>query len=273
MDPTTLDPALVAATSTATGMNQIVLIIISLLGTIVSTGAMLWKTSRDQNFALAKATADQAHSEKMFALQHQLDMHDRQSKAEAAIAAAAIAAGQVRERLASDAAATQQTVHQTALHVADKLSAQELTVKNQLDVQTEVVKRQIDSVAETVKHEAEVVLGAKTIELQATADDRAKLLMEAVEAAKHFTADKADAAYHEANSINEKLSKANSRIEELYAILTKLMEAVAPKGSGDGGGSGGGGGGDQKRRSTDEAMKTAKDEVNAVGGKDVKAAA
>jgi hypothetical protein len=158
-----LDPAVTVAPTSA----QVWTIIASLLGTILTTAAMLWKTSHDQR-----------HQLEMFRLQHQVDREDRQAKAQEVAATVTREAGNVRDRL--DVATTR---------LQDRVESSTKAKSDALDAQTAELRRSIEE-------------------------------------AKVFTAQRADAAYHEANTVNQKLEKLHQAHERQGQVLQKLLEGL-----------------------------------------------
>lgn len=156
---------------------------------LVATAAMLWKTSRDQ-----------VHTLRVLQLQHEFDAADRLAKATAGKLERELSASSVRERLATEGALIQGRLADTAAQLRDRVdaSAQEQRV---YDIAQQASTKQ-------------------------AFDDQTVTLMEAIDKAKAFTADKADAAYHEANSVNVKLEKLHLAHTEQGRVLQQLLESL-----------------------------------------------
>ncbi len=170
-------------------IGQIGVIVLSL----ISTYALFWKTTRDQRHALA-----------LIQMQHDLDASDRREKAATDRADREIAASAIREKLTVDAANLQTQLHVTANAVRDRLDgvAQRATV-DKVELRDET-RQQGTAQA--------LALTAQTVELKA-----------AIEAAMHFTAQKADLAYQESNHVNIKLQKLNEAHAMQGDILQRLL--------------------------------------------------
>jgi len=181
--------------------GQVVLVILSL----ISTAAMLWKTSRDQTHAL-----------ELIRLNHEVDAANRIQQAAIDKADRELVAAALRERLLTDAAAVQTQLHASANAIRDRVE--------QVAVRTDVAK------AET-RVETKEALAAQTAELRAESKDalaaQTAELRAAIEAAKVYTAEKADAAYDEANDVNQKLKKLHEAHAEQAAVLRNLVAVLS----------------------------------------------
>jgi len=189
MDPTTATAAATAAATAssvlATYSGQIVLVLVSLISTL----AMLWKTSRDQKYAM-----------EMIKLQHDMDAADRREKAALEKAERIEVAAKLQTQVVTEASNVQNQLHAAANSLRDRTDA--------LAMKTDIHKIEVRE------------------DTQRIANDQTNVLTQAIEQSKNYVADKADAAYHEANGVNEKLkalSQANLKQGEL---LQKLFEIV-----------------------------------------------
>jgi hypothetical protein len=180
-------------------IGQFTLIVLSL----ISTYALFWKTTRDQR-----------HGLELIKMQHDLDAADRKAKAAEDRTEREAAASAIREKLTVDAAAMQTQLHVTANAVRDRV---------------ELVAQRADVAKMELRDETRQQGAAQTAALVAQTTD----LKAAIEAAKLFTAGKAEEAYHEANDVNNKLRKLHeahaAQGEILQRLLTMLttQEAVA----------------------------------------------
>lgn len=183
VDPvvTTFDPATVLSAYS----GQIVLVALSLISTV----AMLWKTSRDQKYSM-----------EMIKLQHDIDAADRREKAALEKAERIEAASNLQTRVVTEASNVQNQLHTTANTLRDRADA--LSLK-----------------ADVTKIEARE-------DSRRLTDDQTNVLTAAIENSKTFVADKADAAYHEANSINEKLKALSQAHLQQGELLNKLFEML-----------------------------------------------
>lgn len=166
--------------------GQAVLVIL----TIISTLAMLWKTSRDQK-----------HSLDMMRLQRELDAADRREQSATDRAKQEQSASAIRERLITDAAAVQVQLHTSANAVRDRVDA---------------VASRTDGIKTELKEDSRFVVALQTQELKV-----------AIEAAKMFTADKADAAYRESNDVNRKLKELHEAHAAQGEILRRLLDMLS----------------------------------------------
>ncbi len=173
------------ASSSLTG--QIVIVLLS----VISTGAMLWKTSRDQKHAL-----------ELIRLNHEVDASNRREQAALDRADRETAAAAIRERMVVDAAAVQVQLHTSANAVRDRVEA---------------AAARADTAKAETREDTRTALALQTAELTA-----------AIESAKLFTAGKADAAYDVGNHVNDKLQKLNEAHAAQGEILRHLLEILTP---------------------------------------------
>ncbi len=161
---------------------------------VISTSAMLWKSSRDQKHAL-----------ELIRLQHDVDAADRREQAQRERAERESIAASVRERMMTDASNVQNQLHVSANAVRDRVEA--------AAVRADIAKIEI-------RDDARTGLAAQTLELKA-----------AIEAASQFTAQKADAAYHESNNVNTKLEKLHEAHHAQGLVLEQLLAQVVATGT------------------------------------------
>ncbi len=161
---------------------------------VISTSAMLWKSSRDQKHAL-----------ELIRLQHEVDASDRREQAGREQAERQAIAASVRERMMTDASNVQNQLHASANSVRDRVE--------QAAVRADIAKIEI-------RDDARTGLAAQTLELKA-----------AIEAASQFTAQKADAAYHESNNVNTKLEKLHEAHHAQGLVLEQLLAQVVATGA------------------------------------------
>lgn len=159
-----MDPAATLAQQPPSLLGYGVLAFLSLL----STFAMLWKTSRDQT-----------HQLKLIELNHKLDAADRAERAANEKAERAEASMNLRQQLANETNALQS-------HVVEQSA--------------------------TVKDDTRLVLALQTADLKS-----------AIDAAKGFMAERADAAYDAANDVNQKLRALNEAHREQGKVLERLL--------------------------------------------------
>ncbi len=179
-----LAPARVPLVSDA-AQSQWVIVLLA----VISTSAMLWKSSRDQKHAL-----------ELIRLQHDVDAADRREQAQRERAERESIAASVRERMMTDASNVQNQLHVSANAVRDRVEA--------AAVRADIAKIEI-------RDDARTGLAAQTLELKA-----------AIDAASQFTAQKADAAYHESNNVNTKLEKLHEAHHAQGLILEQLLAQV-----------------------------------------------
>jgi hypothetical protein len=166
--------------------GQIIILITSVLSTI----AMLWKTSKDQT-----------HAQRMFELGRQADRLDRHEKAQADREDRQELARRLRED------ANEQRVKQAA--------------------HEEARRRQIDENSARIEKTTALVAQETKADSQRALDVQTESLRRAIDQARLFTSERAQAAYHEANSVNSKLEKLHKVNVEQAEVLARLVGAVA----------------------------------------------
>ena len=189
MDPNVANAANAAALST----GQLWLLAASMFGTLVTTAAMLWKTS-----------ADQRHQIRLIELQHVADKATRE--AEAANLAASVAA--------------------SAIDVRDRMEATAQRLQAHVDTTARDVRGRVEATAKDVRDRLEVGVVAVSTSATAALGDQTQSLYRHIDAAKVFTAEKADKAYHEANNVNVKLEKLHEAHDRQGKILEQLLAAL-----------------------------------------------
>ncbi len=162
-----------------------------LLALLISTVGAMWKSGRDNR-----------HTLDVIRVQHEVDAADRKQKADLDRSERELAASLIREKLSTDAATTQAQLHVTANGVRDRMDA--------VAVRADIAKIEL-------RDDTRSTLAAQTVELKA-----------AIEAAKLYTAEKADAAYHESNSVNTKLEKLHEAHHTQGLVLQQLLERLSP---------------------------------------------
>ncbi len=158
-----MDPA--AAVSALAQQSSLVGYAVLVVLSILSTWAMLWKTSKDQT-----------HQLRLIELNHKLDAADRREQA----------AIEKAERDAAAANIRQQLVNETS------------------------------SLQTNVKDDTRLVLALQTADLKA-----------AIDSAKGFMADKAEAAFDAANDVNSKLRVLSEAHQRQGAVLERLLTEIA----------------------------------------------
>ncbi len=153
----------------------------------------LWKSSRDQKYQLA-----------VFKLEHDAERIDRDVKAK-------------------DLAVT---VQQTALLLRDRTDASAVRLQDKLEVAAKDVRDRVDFSAKDVRDRLDVSSTGLVLANQVALDTQTIALRHAIEEAKQYTAIRADAAYHEANSVNTKLEKLHVTHEKQGQVLQALLEVI-----------------------------------------------
>lgn len=183
-----------------TMIGQLVIVLV----TLITSTATIIKTSRDQRHALERIK-----------LQHDVDVAERRERAAIEKEERTAAASAIRERLVTDAAELQKELHRTSTQLQQRVDSTRTELQTRVERTADATRVHFDTTV------AEIGMGAKS-----ALDKQTDTLSQVIADARTTVSDKADAAYHEANTVNVKLEKLHQAHERQGKVLERLLEVI-----------------------------------------------
>ncbi len=212
------------ATAAATGFDKnIVIVVVTMLAGIMTTG-----------LGLLKAGADQKHTLRMFMAQHDVERADREAAAKLAREerAAAMAADKLERQDKARELVETLRVETEAVRARLELSSE--AVRSRLDASARDVRDRLDLTAQQATLNAEHVVHAVAVDATGRLAAQTAQLEAAIKAASKVTSVKAEAAYQEANHVNVKIEKLHEHNRVQADALTNLVDLLKERFSLDG---------------------------------------
>lgn len=185
--------------------------LILLIATLAGAAGGIWKQGQTAKNALKTAEMHARHQMDLLRLQHEMEVSDRREKA--------LLDKEERQRLAVK-------VDETGTAVKNQLDASALNVNQRLDQSAVDVRDRLTDAAERVREQLGVAQADERTHYEDVLAKQTETIAAEIQGAAALTVAKADAAYHEANSVNVKLEKLHKAHEQQGKVIRDLLEKL-----------------------------------------------